>query len=574
MGRRPWFVFFISLTSFVVGNPPSEEMAVKRIHSHLFIRDPFSAVKEAKVFKEQFPNSSLLQRAYLKALCQKGEEVDAFNEFSLLLKKDEKEIDLSDRDPLEWLAWGVLNKGESSPLIVVRLYSLLGAAFTRDARAIPIFLKELQGSNSLLRALAVKLSAQYGDAPLREELLRLLKEEKVWFVKLEVIQAIGALKMVEAKGFLQEIIANPKAMSEEKGAAIIALASMYEKISEEELSSLVHHERAGLRELASEIVAHLDFKQGTDFLEPLLKDASPDVRISSMKTLGLLGIARIKEKPVLSLIRKNIEDVHPDVSITAAWLATILGHQEGKDALKKWIETDHLDSRRLAAAALAVTGTQGALLMEEKMKEEKDPYTKVNLAIGLIGQRRAVKESADALFKVISSSEKNLWMWGSGGSGLFRTLSPSKVRHREEMPYFPQMIDQLVKLDILSILSIVGHPRALEAVKEFLKNHSWGVTGAAAATLLQEGDETSLDVVRKLLQAALILALLGGDPAAVGVLIDAYPSVDREMKIHLLEALGHIGDLTAVPFLVSCLKEPFQGLRVVAASALIQCLYH
>ena len=48
--------------------------------------------------------------------------------------------------------------------------------------------------------------------------------------------------------------------------------------------------------------------------------------------------------------------------------------------------------------------------------------------------------------------------------------------------------------------------------------------------------------------------------------------MEREMKIHVLEAIGHIGDRESIPFLIQILKEPFQVLRVVAASALIQCL--
>jgi HEAT repeat protein len=127
------------------------------------------------------------------------------------------------------------------------------------------------------------------------------------------------------------------------------------------------------------------------------------------------------------------------------------------------------------------------------------------------------------------------------------------------------------------------YSKAEELVKSYLQNQSWGTSGAAAATLLQEGDEEALVLVKKLLndpdekirvQAALILALLGTDPSGVKVLQDAYPTLDREMKTQVLEALGHIGDLQSIPFLINVLQEPFQVLRVVAASALIQCLYH
>lgn len=559
----------------------AEENAVKRIHGHLFIQDPYTAVKDAQNYLKLYPESLNLQLAYLKALCQKGEEVEAFEHFLSIFKTAETQT-TSDRITLEWLAWGVLNKGEGSPLLVVRLYSLLGAAFTRDARAISILLKELQGSNSILRSLAVKLSAQYGDAPLRKELLRLLKEEKIWFVKLDVIQAIGALKMVEAKGALQKIITSSTALAEEKASAIIALTGMYEKTTVEELSFLVNSKRAGLRHLAAEIVAHLDYREGVDILRPLLSDSSPNVRIAVMKVLGLLQVRTLEGKQTVDLLKKNMSDSHPEVSIMAGWLATVLGSKEGLSVLEKWIDQDRPEYQRLASAALASCGVSGVELSIKKLNEDLDAYTKVNLAIGLIGLRQEVARSSEILAESLDSNEE-LWMWDVGANGFFRTLSPSRVHHREGMPQYPQMVDHLVKLDILSILSIVKYPKAQDSVKKFLKNQAWGVTAAAASTLLQEGDESSLEVVRELLedtdekvrmQAALILAMLGSDPSAVKVLIEIYPRVDREMKMHILEALGRIGESSSIPFLVDLLKEPFQGVRVVAASALIQCLYH
>ncbi len=174
-------------------------------------------------------------------------------------------------------------------------------------------------------------------------------------------------------------------------------------------------------------------------------------------------------------------------------------------------------------------------------------------------------------------------MWDVGGNPLFRSLAPSRVKHIEHIPHYPVVVDQLVRLDLLSVLSIQRYPNTQAAVKEFLLTRTWGVTGAAAATLLQEGDDEGLAAVRELLkdpeekvrvQAAMILAMVGSDPSAVDVLQEAYGQVDREMKVHILEALAHIGDPRSIPFLAQILKEPFQVLRVVAASALIQCLYH
>jgi HEAT repeat protein len=574
-------VFFCCLCAFSLAwaCEVSEENAIRRVHGHLLIKDLSSAVKEARQFILQYPTSVKLHMTCLEALCQKGEEVEAFQQLSTLRSMQQENLDL--RVVSEWLAWGVLSKGEESPLLMTRLYSLLGAGFTQDARAIPILLKEMRGSNAFLRSLAIRLSVNYGDAPLKEELLRLLKEEKMWFVRLEVMKAVGVLKIKKAKDLLQKVVAHPRTLAEEKVAAIIALVHLYDAVSSEELHQLLGSPRAGLRHLGSEMMAHFDCRKEAVLLLPLLQDDCPDVRISAMTTLGLLQVTSLQGKPLIEYLQDNLTHLVPEVAITAGWLATVLGFEEGPLFLKKWLEQDRLPYRRLAAAAIAICGAKGSTICLEKIALEKDPYTRVNLAIGLISQRKKVSLASEVLFEALSEKDRDLWMWSEGP--LFQGLSPSDVRHMEMIPRYPQVVDQLTQLKILSYLALVKHPKALDAVKDFLRRQEWGVTGAAALTLLQEGDESSLQLVQALLtdpdekvrvQAALMLALFGKDPAAVQVLMQSYAGAHKELKIHILEALGAVGDLSSVPFLLDLLKEPFQMTRVVAASALIQCIYH
>jgi len=102
----------------------------------------------------------------------------------------------------------------------------------------------------------------------------------------------------------------------------------------------------------------------------------------------------------------------------------------------------------------------------------------------------------------------------------------------------------------------------------------------AAATLIQEGDDTSMDIVRELLQdpdirlqACFVLAMVGKDPAALSVLREAYPTADHERKLHILEAMGHVGGVESFHFFLSAFSEPFPILRIAAASALIQSIH-
>lgn len=528
-------------------------------------------MKEAEKLLESYPESRQLKLAYIQALAEKGDETKVLQ----IWNKEKSELQ-KDRHALEILAWGVLKKGDLSSQVNIHLNALIGAALTRDVRAVPMLVDAMRGTNALLRMIAVKFTASYGDGPLQEELKRLLAEEKVWFVRLEVIRTIGALRIASLRESLKEIIANPKTLTEEKAEAILALVQMYDGVRVEDLKHLLSSNRAGLRQLGCQLISYFDLHPQVKELMPLLCDSSPDVRMDVLHTLGLIG-AKISGDQLQQLM----EDSSPMVAITACWVAVLQGIDDGLVGLEGWLRDFHPQWRLLAAATLNGCGTKGLTLALQEMEKNPDPYVRLNLAIGLIGQRVEIQRASEVLYSMFVEEEKALWMWDDNFH--FRILSPSYVNHIEQIPNYPKVVDQLVRLDILNILCMMHHPQAQEAIKRFVKNESWGVTGAAIAVLLEEGDEEALREIHGFLkdedpkirmQAALILALLGNDPVAVKVLEEVYSQMSRETKVQILEAIGHVGNLDSIPFLVDILNEPFQILRVVAASAMIQCLYH
>lgn len=548
-----------------------EQEDVRRIHAHLFVHDPRSAVKDAEKFLKIYPDSKELRLAYLQALAEKGDETAVLQEWG----KRKEELQ-KDRYALEILAWGVLKKGDLSSQLNIHLSSLIGASLTRDVRAVPMLVNALRGSNALLRLIAVRFSAHYGDGPLQEELKRMLTEEKVWFVRLEAIRAIGQLRITSLREELKEMISDKNTLVEEKAEAIIALVQMYDGVRESDLKDLIRSNRAGLRQLACELVSYFDLHGNVKDLVPLLQDASPDVRSHALHTIGLLR-TRVGEKRLKALM----EDSSPMVAITACWVATLQGMGEGIEELGKWIDDIHPRWRLLAASTLSSCGKKGIALAIEKMEKSEDPFVRGNLAIGLIGQRVEVQKASEVIYGILEKEKETLLMWDQNSH--MRILARSQVSHIDQIPNYPKVIDQMVRLDLLNILCIMQHPKAQEAVKGYVKNESWGITGAAVAVLLEEGDEGAMTVISGLLkdedphvrvQAAFILAMMGSDPEAVKVLQEAYPKMSRDIKIQILEAIGHVGSLESVPFLIDILSEPFQLLRVIAASAMIQCLYH
>ena len=547
---------------------------VRRVETHLFIGDSLSALAEAEDLIERYPRSSAVGGAMIEALAANGYEERALDLLEYYGSVDPKI--LTNRELLESLSWGILHKGVDSNQYGVRLASLIGAFFTRDSRAVPVLLHAMRDSNAVVRSVSVQLAASYGDAPLKDEITRLLKEEKIWMVRLEVIKAIGSLHMYSLVPQLQAIAQDEKSTYEERTLAIEALVTMHDALSLDELTNLAKSPRAGLRHLACSLAAHFTIPNSTPILSELVKDTHPDVRIAAINAIGLTDPKGLSTKE----LRSAMEDPYPAVAITASWLALITEPKLGEPALVRWLEDTLTDNRRLAAAAIAAAGDRGVGLAVEGLERSQDPYVRANLALGLIGQRQEVTQASDVLYQFLES-DRNMWMWDQRTNPLFHTLAPSQVRYNDQIPNYPEAIDQMTRLNLVSLLAVVDDPRAITALKKFLQRKSWGLTGVAAATLLQEGDDTALELVRGLmnddeflvrLQACLVLALFGKDDTVLPQLQKAYVDASHEYKLHILEACGHIGQEENQSFLIGVFREPFPMLRIAAAAALIQGL--
>ncbi len=549
---------------------------IKRIHSHLLIHDYHSALRACEGGLQKHPDSKGLKRVYVRTLAENGKDDEAIMEWKFLGLKEDENSDL-----IETLAWGVLARSENSPQFVVNIASLMSAYYTDDVRTVQMLCNQLSSSNALLRSVAAQLSPHYRDVSLIEELTRLLSREKTWFVRLEVIKALGAMEVKEIQEPLKNLIVGSRTTAEEKGAAIASLVNIYEDVGEEELLKLIHSKRAGLRHLACQIVSHFDLRQKASMIELLLEDPSSDVRMSALTTLYFMGIDNLGPVTLVKMIDMT-EDSHPPVALTAAWVVSQVSPETSLQVVRQWVYSTDESSRRLAAFVLGRLGHVGMNLSHQVLKITPDPFVKANLVLGEIGQGGNPERLSDTLYAFLMLRREKL-MWDGTQSPLFQVLAPSKICHVPQIPQYPTIVDQLTRLEILGMLTALKHPKAKDAVKSFLTEHALGVTYAASNTLLEEGGEEAIGILRTLLheedenvrvQAALVLALSWGESEAIKVLQEAYFSVNREMKINILGALGYVGDRSSIPFLIQQLEEPYQILKVVAASALIQCMYH
>lgn len=540
-----------------------------RVYAHMLIHDYKSACEEAKQVVRKYPESQTALEAYIQALAKYGDVKNMLAAWKQFVSKYPEKR--NDRQLLECMAWGIIEKGAGSSSPIVRAVATLAAFLGNDAKGVSIVQTRLRDHNTFVRNVAVQVASDFRDAKLQAEILRLLRNEKNWEVRLGAIRAVGKMDIKQAKPELMSIIADGRARADEKAAAIQSLVAMLETADRKEVMALAKSDRAGLRQLACQVVAYCDLNRDLDLITPLLRDYHPEVRASATLACGMFRTEHVKEM---------IRDPDPYVAMTAAWGSTIIDPNFGQKAFETLIDHPSRDIRLKAAAALVATGKYGASLIEKYFHQTKDPYIKMNLALGLINQRKETEHACYALFTGLLK-EKERWMWDE--DGFFRLLMPSKVNYRTVIPNYPEVVNQLTRLEILNVLAVMQDTNAQNAIRQFLKERSWGITGVASAMLLIEGDDAAIELVQGLLrdpnqkirvQAALVLSLWGQDERAIATLEQAYDDADRNLKESILEGIGRVGADRSLPFLVDKLNESYPTLRLIAASSLLQCLYH
>lgn len=567
-----------SLPLLLFSSPRQEGDYAKILNAHIRIKDYQSAQDEAIEALNIFPHSKALWEIYIKILARQGHEKEMISIWKNYI--DVYPEEKQNRVLIETLAWGIIQKAAHSASPVIRMMALLSSYLSQDAKGIEIVCRNLRDTNSVIRGLAVELSAHLHDADVQDEIYHLFHEESVWDVRLEVIRTIGEMKMKKAQDELLALLQNSQTTAEETVVLIEALVNIWDSATREEINRLVNSKRAGLRLLACQVVAHFDMKDDIDLIAPLIDDHNADVRKAALWVLGNLRIAQLKGEWIVNIAERKLSDIDPLVGIKAAWVITLNDPVKGQAAFKSYFKHKNRDVQILAAAHLAACGKYAFPLILDLFNREHDHYMRMNLALGLLGQNLETNKACQALYEgLLNVKEK--WAWNEKNH--VRALVPSKLRHTGDLTNSPETMDQMTRLEILNILAIMKFAKAQEAIKSFLQQKTWGITAMAAATLLTEGDEAALEIVQNLMkdsemqvrvQAALILALWGGGDIALDTLSKAYSQVDRDMKEHILEGIVKISSPESIPFLLDRLQEPNQSLRIMAAVGLILCLYN
>jgi HEAT repeat protein len=556
-----WYLLLTALALFA-----SEEEASRRIAAHLTLGDFVEAAREAERASSTYPDSEHISLLYAEALARGGRTDDALGAW-----ERHRHDHL-----LESICWGVLEQADSAPHLFGRLFAMMGAAQTGDVRATPLILSQLRSQDAFLRRIAVDLTASFRDERLIQELQEMFDRERVWHVRLSLIEACGRLALPQFQPYLESIVRNGGAPLEERAVAARALAELADKAIDP--TPLFSSNRAGLRYLACEIVSHLELDGHLEALRALLADPIPHVQVAALRAIAHTGAA----SEVDAELRHLSKTAYLDVALTAAAIVMQTDERAGAEVLKTHLFSDHPKARRLAAGAAICCGKAALPLVRDGLQKSDDPYVIATLAYGSIGMGESARLACERLSAFLASQSGRLMIEESLNPA-FIAIAPTSRRPTPPMPHYPDYVDQHIRLKIVALLATCRYPHAEKELRSLLSHPIDGLTYVAATTLLEEGGEEALDLIEGLLddpnpkvrlQAAVVLALAGVPGTSTEVLRSLYDTVDREGKMTVIGALGHIGEREALPFFIQRLEEPFSLIRVVAAASLLTVLHH
>ncbi len=576
----PIFIASIYCHFLTSAHTSSAEEFAKMIEANIVIKDYSKAFEISELGMKIFPQDIVLKDLSIRSLALADHPRKA-----LKLYQESREINSlnlhKDFDLIEDLAWSMLlNQKDSTEL--VKLIALSGALHTSDSRALKLLIESLDSSNFAIRLAAAKYGAYFPDQIVKEKLYEKLKSETKAEVRVALIRSVAMLKMDNALGLLKGLLQTKNLSSMEESACIEAILRIKENFTISEIEYFSKNKSIGLRSLALHYLFYYGDSKDSSLIFAFLKDPVLEIQLQAIGAIGSMNLDFSLYPETHTLLKEYMQCDNVYLSTAASWLLLQCGEKMAIEGLRKGILSGSNKVKQFTAGYIASGGMKSYSLMEECFKNQEDPYIKATMALSMIKLNHKEKEAIDYLCHFVAHHKEKIQ---EDHISFFdgTIILPTKALHHHITHQYPEMIDQMTRLNLLNTLCIVEAKQAVGLTKDLLKKSVWGVAGNAAVLLLGESDVDAVEMIRTMLndkdeaislQAALALAFFAKDNTGLDRLIEGYSKVNFETKMYILEALGNIGDRKALPFLLKTMGEPFEILTKIAAASVILCLYH
>jgi HEAT repeat protein len=564
------------ISSFCAHNTKVEEF-LQFSEAFEKIGDYEGAIKSLKIAKFLHKDHVLCKKA-LARMYNKSGRLDKSLPLTVELMQGSAQDYKKHFHLLEDLCWAVL---KNKALCEDPTYSaaLQAALVTNDVRSIAMLCKALDSPSIFVRYVALKLAARTPDLIVQKCLIKRLQLEKVALLRKDLCDVLSRSRLDEVKDALENTLAVSSLSSQERGYACLALCNLYPIIDSQALASLMNHKNPDFRALSIHVLKKKKVKKRQAYLRTFLND--PILSVRQAASSALLEFSDSLDDSLLAPLKKLSLTDHPSVAINVALVLAKKERSQSQRRLNDLLKHPESEIRNVAAYFL------GKLLVDDNeacakvLKYEGDPFVRANFAISLFeyGCR------SDAVIAQIENVllDSSLIQNRAVSYCSAHIICKSNVNYVPHIQDYPKLEDISARLHLLSMLCVTNSQKAMPLMKRFLKEKMWGVSASFAMLLIQEGGAEQIELVQKLvndedpsvsLQASLVLAFLKHNADVLERLIQRYDDCSYPIKLTILEALGRLGDKRAIPFLLSRLQDPFQTTNIVAASSIIQCLYH
>ena len=565
-----FFLLFLAFASTLCA-----ESIEKKVSAHLAIHDTTQALSEVQAALKVDPDNWSLMRLEILCLAKKKDIPALLASYRRYTTHSSTPLD---PQLLEEISWAIIKQASLSNSSVIRQEALISAVLANSSESIPLFLQALVDPSNDVRMLALKLAQRTRDDPIQKQLFEHFVHTSSPHERILSMLSLAAASNSEIQEKLSQVLFEETTSANEKMAAIHAMAYCLPNRLPEEITPLLSSNRALLRAAACQIALHIDCPDSLlKQIQPLVYDSCPQVRYSALTTLGLLSKnSDFITDSFLALCQ------HSDAktSLLASWALLIHNHPElAENAIKKHLKSQDLDVACFAASVVAQSGSAGTSLSIWGIHTIDNPFVAVNLAMGLIWQRKELQLAKEAILEMLNRKAERI-SWHQ--EGIFSYISKSHVTHVAYIPYLPETEDLMTRLDLIKRLAVCDMRKLDTILKPLLQERAWGITGQAASIMIQEGldgfeclesllNDKNAEVA---LQAAFILASQTQSEKALDIFEKQYWQASRHIKEQILVGIGQIGHKRSLNFLVKVLDEPFESLRISAARSILLCLEH
>ncbi|HOX38424.1 MAG TPA: HEAT repeat domain-containing protein [Candidatus Brocadiia bacterium] len=402
----------------------------------------------------------------------------------------------------------------------------------RDAKAVPLILKEAASEDPETREVALFALGNIGDPTAKDVLLNAMKTE-TGYMQSKATEACMLLmrrmiedgKKAEAAEMSRQILKDCAGdeMRHVRCAALRRLAEADGAAALGDIFAAMESEDLQIRTVAAAIAADVQDPQLAVKLTEKMKTAPPQTRCAILAVLG-----RRAEAGSLAAAVEAIKDPEKAVRIAALEAVGSIGGREAVKPLVGKLESKDGAEKSAAQAALDRVMGEGATAeiaacLAQASSEQRAILIKVLT-------NRGAAEYLDAIFKAAFDPDKNVQVAAVEAVG---ALAPAEA--------LPKVIQLLVKADSGAVMR-TAETAVVSTANRIIEEEKRA--DAAIAVLPEAGSEAGCSLIR-------VLCRLGGPKALEAVRL-ATGSQDAKIKEAAIRALcdwqdaGPMGDLMAL----------------------------